>query len=138
MKLAKRLLVLVAAMTMVLGLVACGGEKYPQEYKYTVEWSQGVRGEEAILTLNEDGTFTYTYTATDSKDANKTVMDITATGTYEKEDNMVTITLGEVKGHAMNGESKVDMSSEMGYKLTYSAGATVFELDGDTFIPVVE
>ena len=55
MKLAKRLLVLVAAMTMVLGLVACGGEKFPQEYSYKVEWSQGVRGEVATLTLEEDG-----------------------------------------------------------------------------------
>lgn len=136
MKLAKRLLVFVAAMTMVLGLVACGGEKYPQTYTYKVEWSQGVRGENASLVLEEDGTFTYTYTATDSKDANKTVMDITATGTYTKEDNIVKITLGEVTGHAMNGDAEVDMSSETGYSLTYSQGATTFELDGDTFIPV--
>ena len=58
MKLAKRLLVLVAAMTMVLSLVACGGEKFPQEYSYKVEWSQGVRGELATLKLEEDGSIT--------------------------------------------------------------------------------
>lgn len=136
MKLAKRLLVLVAAMTMVLGLVACGGEKFPQEYKYVVEWQMGTRGEEATLTLNEDGTYTYTYKATDSKDANKNVMDCTVTGTYTKEDNMVTIELGEISCKAMNGDTPIDMSSEMGYGLTYSQGATTFELDGDTFIPV--
>jgi len=136
MKLAKKLLVLAAAMTMVLGLVACGGEKYPLEYSYKVEWSEGVRGENATLTLNEDGTFVYTYTATDSKDANRQVMDCEATGTYVKEDNMVTITLGDVKCTAMNGDTEIDMSSETGYQLTYSQGATVFELDGDTFIPV--
>lgn len=136
MKLVKKLVVLVAALTMALGLVACGGEKFPQTYKYTVEWSQGVRGEVATLTLEEDGTFKYTYTATDSKDANKTVMDITATGTYTKDGNTVEIELGEVTGHAMNGESKVDMSNETGYSLTYSQGSTTFEIEGDTFIPV--
>lgn len=136
MKLVKKLVVLVAALTMALGLVACGGEKFPQTYKHTVEWSQGVRGENAVLTLNEDGTFKYTYTATDSKDASKTVMDITATGTYTKDGNTVKIELGEVTGHAMNGESKVDMSNETGYSLTYSQGATTFEIEGETFIPV--
>lgn len=136
MKLAKRLLVLVAAMTMVLGLVACGGEKYPQTYKYTVDWVMGTRGEEATLTLEEDGTFTYTYKATDSKDANKNVMDCKVTGTYTKEDNTVTVTLGEITCTAMNGDTPVDLSGETGYALTYSQGATKFELDGETFIPV--
>ena len=135
MKLAKRLLVLVAAMTMVLGLVACGGEKFPQTYK-DVKDPAATREQDATLTLNEDGTFEYTYVAKDSKDTSKVVMDIKATGTYTKEGNTVTITLGEVKGQAMNGDTPVDMSSETGYKLTYAQGATVFELDGDTFIPV--
>ncbi len=136
MKLVKKLLVLAAAMTMVLGLVACGGEKFPQEYKYTVEWSEGVRGEVATLTLNEDGTFVYTYTATDSKNANKEVMNCEATGTYTKEEATVVITLGDVKCIAMNGDQEVDLSGETGYSLTYAQGATTFELDGDTFIPV--
>ncbi len=135
MKMMKKLIVLVAAMAMVLSLTACGGDKYPLEYTYKVEWSQGVRGELATLTLNEDGTFKYTYTATDSKDANSIVMDITATGTYVKDGDTVTITLGEVVGKAMNNGTEIDMSSEMGYKLTYAQGATTFLLDGDTFIP---
>ena len=73
MKLVKKLLVLAAAMTMVLGLVACGGDKYPQEYSYKVEWKEGVRGEVATLKLEEDVYFTYTYTATDTKDSSKEV-----------------------------------------------------------------
>lgn len=132
----KKLVVLVAAMTMALGLVACGGEKFPQEYSYKVEWSEGVRGEVATLTLNEDGTFVYTYTATDSKDANKEVMSCETTGTYTKEEATVTITIGEVKCHAMNGDTPIEMNNETGYSLTYAQGATTFELDGDTFIPV--
>ena len=136
MKMMKKLVVLVAAMAMVLGLTACGGEKFPQEYKYTVEWSEGVRGEVATLTLNEDGTCVYTYTATDSKDANKQVMDCKTTGTYVKEDTKVTLTLGETKCIAMNGDQEVDLSGDTGYSLTYAQGATVFELDGETFIPV--
>lgn len=136
MKLVKKLLVLAAAMAMTLSLVACGGEKFPQTYEYKVEWSQGVRGEVATLTLNEDGTYEYTYTATDSKDANKEVMNCKVTGTYEKEDNMVTIEIGEVKCTAMNGDQEIDMSSETGYKLTYAQGAKTFELDGDLFTPV--
>lgn len=136
MKMMKKLVVLVAAMTMALGLVACGGEKFPQEYSYKVEWSEGVRGEVATLTLNEDGTFVYTYTATDSKDANKEVMSCETTGTYTKEEATVTITIGEVKCHAMNGDTPIEMNNETGYSLTYAQGATTFELDGDTFIPV--
>ena len=136
----KKLVVLVAAMAMVLGLTACGGEKFPQEYKYTVEWSEGVRGEVATLTLNEDGTCVYTYTATDSKDANKEVMNCRAEATYVKEDNMVTITLGDIKCVAMNGDSKLDLASTepTWYALSYAQGATQFTIDGDTFVPVVE
>ena len=136
MKMMKKLVVLVAAMAMVLGLVACGGEKFPQEYSYKVEWSEGVRAEVATLTLNEDGTFVYTYTASDSKDANKEVMNCETTGTYVKEDAMVTITIGEVKCHAMNGDTPIEMNNETGYSLTYAQGATTFQIDGDTFIPV--
>ena len=137
MKLAKRLLVLVAAMTMVLSLVACGGEKFPQNYEYKVEWSQGVRGEVATLTLEEDGSFVYTYTATDSKDANKEVMNCKATGTYTKEDNIVKVTVGEVECTAMNGDTPITLG-ESGYALSYAQGATEFEIDGDTFLPIVE
>ena len=137
MKLVKKLLVLAAAMAMTLSLVACGGEKFPQEYKYTVEWSEGVRGEDATLTLNEDGTFVYTYTATDSKDANKTVMDCKVTGTYEKDGDTVTVTLGEVTCNAMNGDTPIELG-ESGWALSYAQGATEFTLVGDSFEPVVE
>ena len=136
MKLVKKLLVLAAAMAMTLSLVACGGEKFPQTYEHKVDWVQGTRGEVATLTLNEDGTYKYTYTATDSKDANKEVMNCETTGTYVKEDAMVTITIGEVKCHAMNGDTPIEMNNETGYSLTYAQGATTFQLDGDTFIPV--
>jgi len=135
MKLVKKLLVLVAAMAMTLSLVACGGEKYPQTYEYKVEWSQGVRGEVATLTLNEDGTFEYTYKATDSKDANKEVMNCKATGTYTKEDNMVTVTVENVECNAMNGDTPIDLGAG-GYDLTYSQGATTFEVGDGIFIPV--
>lgn len=136
MKLVKKLLVLAAAMAMTLSLVACGGEKFPQTYEYKVDWVQGTRGELATLTLNEDGTYEYTYTATDSKDANKEVMNCKVTGTYEKDGNTVKIVVGEVKCTAMNGDQEIDMSSETGYKLTYAQGATTFELDGKLFTPV--
>jgi len=136
MKLVKKLLVLAAAMAMTLSLVACGGEKFPQTYEHKVEWQQGVRGEVATLTLNEDGTYKYTYTATDSKDANKEVMNCEVTGTYEKDGNTVKIEVGEVKCHAMNGDTPIEMNNETGYKLTYSQGATTFEIDGNDFIPV--
>ena len=137
MKLVKRLLVLVAAMAMTLSLAACGGEKYPLKYEYKVEWSQGVRGEVATLTLNEDKTFEYTYTATDSKDANKEVMNCKATGTYEKADKTVTVKVEAVECNAMNGDTPITLG-ESGYALTYAQGATEFEIDGDTFLPIVE
>ena len=138
MKLVKRLMVLVAVLAMVLSLAACGGEKYPLVYTYEVEWQQGVRGQTASLTLNEDGTYEYKFHSTDSKDPNKTVMDLTATGTYTKEDNIVKITLDEIKGQALNANTPIDMSNETGYQLTYAQGSTTFEIDGDTFIPVEE
>ena len=132
----KKLVVLVAALTMVLSLTACGGEKYPLVYTYKVEWSEGVRGQDASLTLNEDGTYEYKFHSTDSKDPDKTVMDLTATGTYTRDGDTVTITLDEIKGQAMNANTLIDMSSETGYKLTYAQGCTTFTLEGDTFIPV--
>lgn len=140
MKLMKRLAVLVAAMAMVLSLTACGGEKFPQEYVYEVEWSEGVRGEKAVLTLEEDGSCTFTYHSTDSKDASKTSMDLTATGTYTKEGDTVTFNFEGTTGYAMNGDSKIDCTSTdpTWYALTYSQGATTFTIDGNTFIPVVE
>ena len=140
MKMMKKLVVLVAALTMVLSLTACGGEKYPLVYTYKVEWSQGVRGEEATLTLNEDGTCVYKYVSTDSKDANKISMDLTATGTYEKDGDTVTFNFEKSEGYAMNGDSKLDLASTepTWYALSYAQGATQFTIDGDTFVPVVE
>lgn len=135
MKLGKRLLVLVAAMAMVLGLVACGGEKFPQTYKNVPDESSK-REQEATLTLNEDGTYEYTFIAKDSNDKSKVVMDCKVTGTYTKDGNTVNITIGEVKCTAMNANEPIEMNNETGYKLTYAQGATTFELDGDTFIPV--
>lgn len=135
-----KLVVLVAALTMALGLVACGGEKYPQEYKYTVDWAMGTRGEVATLTLEEDGTFKYTYTASDLKDANKTVMSLEVTGTYEKDGNTVTVAVESGSGYAMNGDTKMDLTVSADdltwYKMTYAAGATTFEIDGELFTPV--
>lgn len=140
MKLVKKLVVLVAALTMALGLVACGGESYPQTYKHTVDWVMGTRGENAELTLNEDGTFKYTYTATDSKDANKTVMSLEVTGTYEKDGNTVTVAVENGSGYAMNGDTKMDLTVSADdltwYKMTYAQGATTFEIDGEDFVPV--
>ena len=135
MKFVKKLLIVVAAMTMVLGLVACGGEKFPQTYK-NAEDPDSKREQEATLTLNEDGTFEYTFIAKDSNDTSKVVMDCKVTGTYTKDGNTVTITLGEVKCTAMNANEPIEMNNETGYKLTYAQGATTFELDGETFIPV--
>ena len=140
MKLTKRLLVLVAAMAMVFSLVACGGEKFPQTYKYTVDWVQGTRGEVATLTLNEDGTAEYAYEATDSKDANKVVMSAKVSGTYEKDGNTVKFNIDKGEGYYMNGDTKgefkISADDITWYKMTYAAGATTFELDGETFIPV--
>lgn len=137
MKLVKRLLVLVAAMAMTLSLVACGGEKYPLKYEYKVEWADGVRGELATLTLNEDGSFEYTYTSTDSKDANKEVMNCKATGTYTKDGDTVKVTVENVECNAMNGDTPVTLG-ESGYALTYAQGATEFTIVGNSFEPVVE
>ena len=138
MKLTKRLLVLVAAMAMVFSLVACGGEKFPQTYTYKVDWAQGVRGETATLTLNEDGTAVFTYVSTDSKDANKISMDLKVTGKYTKDGNTVNFTFEKSEGYAMNGDAKIDCTADQPtwYALTWAQGASVFEVDGDTFVPV--
>ena len=140
MKLVKRLLVLVAAMAMTLSLAACGGEKYPLVYTYEVQWQQGVRGEKAVLTLNEDGTAIYTYVATDTKDANKTSMDLKVTGKYTKEGNTVTFTFEKSEGYAMNGDAKIDCTADQPtwYALSYAQGAKEFTIEGDLFVPVIE
>lgn len=140
MKMMKKLIVLVAAMAMMLSLVACGGEKYPLVYTYEVEWSEGVRGEKAVLTLNEDGTATYTYVSTDSKDANKISMDLKVTGTYTKDGDTINFTFEKSEGYAMNGDAKIDCTADQPtwYALSYSQGADTFAVDGDSFVPVLE
>ena len=141
MKMMKKLLVLVAAMAMVLSLTACGGgEKFPLEYTYKVEWSQGVRGETATLTLNEDGTAVYKYVSTDGNDADKVSMDLTVTGKYTKDGDTVTFTFEKSEGYAMNGDAKIDCTADQPtwYALTYAQGAEKFTIDGDTFVPVLE
>ncbi len=142
MKLAKRLLVLVAAMTMVLGLVACGGgNKFPMEYKTTEARGEGEQV--MAVTLNEDGTYVWSFYATESNGSGNKVMELTVEGTYTLEDGTLTLDTAEGEGYYVAGASQtpftVTKDNPAMYNNTMSMGSWVFALNDDgTFGPVVE
>lgn len=141
MKMMKKLLVLVAAMTMVLSLTACGGESWPKSYSYSEPRGEGEQA--ATLTLEEDGTCEYVFYATESNGSGNKVMEVVLKGTYTMADNTVTIeTVEEGTGYYVAGASQTDFTftkEDPGmYANTYSAGSFVFTVDGETFGPVVE
>lgn len=141
MKLTKKLLVLVVTMTMALGLVACGGQKFPMEYKTVAPRGVGEQGMD--LTLQEDGTYVWKFHATDSKDASKMVMEVEMTGTYELADDIVTIVTADGAGYYTAGSEKTEFTFDKEnpgmYANTDALGSFVFVLAKDgTFGPVTE
>jgi len=138
MKLAKRLLVVVAAMTMVLGLVACGGNKFPMEYKTTEARGEGEQV--MAVTLQEDGTYVWNFYATESNGSGNKVMELTVEGTYTLEDNVLTLDTAEGEGYYVAGASQtpfeVTKDNPGMYANTMSMGSWVFQLNDDgTFGP---
>lgn len=141
MKLAKRFLVLVAAMAMVFSLVACGGETWPKEYKASQPRGEGEQT--MTLTLEEDGTYSWNFFATESNGSGNKVMDVSMTGTYTLDGTTVTLDTADGTGYFVAGTSQTDFTfskDEPGmYANTDSMGSFVFELGDDgTFGPVVE
>lgn len=140
MKLAKRLLVLVAAMAMVFSLTACGGSKFPQEY--TATEARGEGEQTAILTLEEDGTYKFVSYTTESNGSGNEVMHAEMTGTYTLNDNIVTFDTAEGSGYYFAGASQTDFTfskDEPGmYVNAYNGGSFEYVLDGDTFYPNAE
>lgn len=141
MKLVKKLLVLVAALTMVLSLVACGGDKWPKNYE--VSQPRGVGYQKMTLDLNEDGTYKWHFEATDSKDETKIVMDCVMEGSYTLDGTTVTFDTAEGSGYYFAGAERTDFECSKEnpgmYTATDSQGKFVFELGEDgSFGPVVD
>ena len=140
MKLVKKLVVLVAALTMALGLVACGGDSFPKTYTFSEPRGEGEQ--KATLTLNEDGTYVYEFTATNSNGDGGIAMFVEVKGDYTLDGDTVTCDTAEGEGYYTAGASKTEFKVTKDkpdmYKMTYSQGAWVFAVDGDTFGPVVE
>ena len=141
MKLVKRLLVLVAAMTMVLSLVACGGDKWPKTYE--AEQPRGVGYQKMTLDLNEDGTYKWSFEATDSKDVNTIVMQCTMEGKYTLDGTTVTLDTADGSGYYSVGAEKTEFEVSKDnpgmYNATDSQGKFVFELGEDgSFGPVTD
>lgn len=141
MKLMKKLVVLVAAMTMAFGLVACGGETWPKEYK--ISEARG-EGEQAMsLTLEEDGTYAWNFYATESNGSGNVVMNVDMTGTYTIDGDTVTLVTAEGEGYYVAGASQTPFTFTMDepgmYANTMAMGSFVFTVaDDGTFAPVVE
>lgn len=137
MKLAKRLLVLVAALAMVFSLTACGGSKFPQEYSITEKRGEG--DQVATLTLEEDGTYKFVSYVTESNGSGKTIMNVEMTGTYTLNDNIVTFDTAEGSGYYFAGASQTDFTftkDEPGmFQNAYNGNSFEYVLDGDTFYP---
>lgn len=146
MKLAKRLLVLVAAMMMVLSLVACGGSNNESGVKlYTMDGkfnSETVNQWRNLYLVDED-TYILQLEVLDSQDATKHTVDFVMKGQYtDNGDGTITLAPGYGNGYAMNGEQQIPCTAtDAEWNAMFEAmfgvnGATTFTLNDDgTYVP---
>ena len=124
--------VLALAFVSLCGLTSCdkgnGVEVYVQEAKYNSEEINMWRN---LYLLDED-TYVLTVKALDSKDSSKVTLDFYMIGSYTREENVVTITLGDGTAKALNGDTPITLPAAGLYGAAVGVG-TVFTLDGSTF-----
>lgn len=146
MKLAKRLLVLVAAMMMVFGLVACGGgsdeagvKVYTMDGKFNSETVNQWRN----LYIVDEETYILELEVLNSQDATKHTVEFVMRGYYtDNGDGTITLEPGYGNGYAMNGEQMIpctataDEWNGMFEAMFGVNGATTFTLNDDgTYLP---
>lgn len=146
MKLAKRLLVLVAVVMMVLSLTACGTSSDETDLKvYTMD---GTFNSETVnrwrnLYLVDEETYILELEVLDSQDATKHTVEFIMRGYYtDNGDGTITLKPGYGNGYAMNGDQMVPcIATEDEWNGMFEAmfgvnGATTFTLNDDgTFLP---
>ncbi len=145
MKLAKRLLVLVAAMAMVFSLTACGGntdeagvKKYTMDGKFNSETVNQWRN----LYLVDEDTYILELDVLNSQDATKHTVEFVMRGSYTLNGTTITLEPGYGNGYAMNGDQMIPCTAtEAEWNQMFVAmfgvnGATSFTLNEDgTYVP---
>lgn len=146
MKLLKKLLILVTAMMMVFGLVACGDSS--DESGVTVYTMDGTFNSETVnqwrnLYLVDEDTYILELEVLNSQDASKHTVDFVMKGQYiDNGDGTITLQPGYGNGYAMNGEQKLPcIATDEEWNVMFEAmfgvnGATTFTLNDDgTYVP---
>lgn len=145
MKIARKSLVLIMAVMMLFGLMACGNETTePQVTKYTMDGK--FNSEEANwrrnLYLVDEDTYILEIEVLDSQDASKRTVEFVMRGAYTLDGNTITLTLGDGNGYVMNGSDKIACTTGSGnWENVFNAimgvnGATSFTLKDDgTYVP---
>ncbi len=146
MKLAKRLVVLVAAVMMVFSLTACGGSSDETSVKvYTMDGkfnSETVNQWRNLYLVDED-TYILELEVLNSQDATKHTVDFVMKGQYiDNGDGTITLQPGWGNGYAMNGEHQLpctvtDEEWNAMFETMFGVnGATTFTLNDDgTYVP---
>lgn len=128
MKLKKKVLFLIGVMVMVFGLTACGGgseegtenteavvtgPKEVQMYTMDGQFNTDTTNLFRNLYIEDETNYMLIIEAYDSKDANRITTYYCERGTYTKnEDGSITLNDGDAIGYVLNGEIKMDWSSQ--------------------------
>jgi len=111
------------ALTTVGTLTSCGGTSNGVE-RYVVQEVFGnadYKNKEMALTLIDVDTYTFTCRATDSQDKNRVTMDLYMSGSYTREDDIVTLNPGYGYCEALNGDTPIKMPVSEGGAMYFAA-----------------
>lgn len=143
MKLGRRCAVVIVAMMMVFGLVACGGNTGTNDQEMKVYTMDGKFNSETVnqwrnLYLVDEDTYILELEVLNSKDATMHTVEFVMRGSYiDNGDDTITLQPGFGNGYAMDGEIKVpctvsdDEWNGMFETMFGVNGATTFVLNED-------
>lgn len=145
MKLVKKSIVLVLAVMMLFGLMACGNESSEvQVKKYTMDGkfnSEEVNWWRNLYLVDED-TYILEIEVLDSQDSSRNTVEFVMRGSYTLDGDKLTLSMGDGNGYVMNGKDKLACTTgNEGWERVFNAmfgvnGATTFTLKEDgTYIP---
>lgn len=145
MKIVRKRLVLIMAVVMLFGLMACGNETTESEIKkYTMDGkfnSEEVNWWRNLYLVDED-TYILEIEVLDSQDVTKHTVEFVMRGDYTLDGDKITLTMGDGNGYVMNGKDKIACTTgNEGWERVFeailgvkSAGSFTLKEDG-TFVP---
>lgn len=145
MKIVRKSLVLILAVMMLFGLMACGNETTETQIKkYTMDGkfnSEEVNWWRNLYLVDED-TYILEIEVFDSQDETKHTVEFVMRGEYTLDGDKITLSIGDGNGYVMNGKDKIACTTgNEGWERVFETilgvkGVQSFTLKDDgTFVP---